>query len=76
MQVVGNWRLVKFRKTFDTFECIECLCLLIIEKHPAFCEAKLIHNSQVKKDHSFTEPPLGDPSLAISETHNPFDAQH
>jgi hypothetical protein len=68
---VGNWRLVKFRKTFDTFECIECLCLLIIEKHPFFCEARLIPKSQVSKDHAFDET-----NPVAGETHDPYDEIH
>ena len=50
VQMIGNWRLVKFRKPYDTFECIECGCLLIIYKYPSFCEAKLIHSSKIKQD--------------------------
>ena len=66
VQVVGNWRLVKFRKTFDTFECIECSSLLIITKHPSYCDCKLIHSSQVKKDHTFVE-------ADVEFEHAPYD---
>lgn len=73
IQLVGNWRLIKFRKTYDTFECMQCGSALLIYKHPSFCEAKVVHKSCLKKDFSF------DPSLVKkvqSLTHKPFDDDH
>ena len=70
IQQVGNWRLIKFRKTYDTFECMQCGAALLIYKHPSFCEAKVVHKMTLKKDFSF------DPSLVKKVTekaHKPFD---
>jgi hypothetical protein len=73
--MIGNWRLVKFRKTYDTFECTECESLLIIHKYPSYCDCKLIHGSRIKndskKDHTFAEDPVED-----TITHNPYDDLH
>ena len=73
IQLVGNWRLVKFRKTYDTFECMQCGAALLIYKHPSFCEAKVVHKFCLKKDMSF------DPNLAKvckEKVHTPFDEEH
>ena len=73
IQMAGNWRLIKFRKTYDTFECMQCGSALLIYKHPSFCEAKVVHKSCLRKDFSF------DPKLAekCTETgHRPFDEAH
>ena len=73
IQLVGNWRLIKYRKTYDTFECMQCGAALLIYKHPSFCEAKVVHKSCLRKDASF------DPSLVkkcTAKSHNPFDDEH
>lgn len=65
---------MKYRKTWDTFECTECNSLLIVEKHPAFVEAKLIHSSQVKKDFQFECAQFGGQTEDL--WHTPYDEQH
>lgn len=73
IQIVGNWRLIKFRKTYDTFECMQCGAALLIYKHPSFCEAKVVHRSCLRKDSSF-DPDLVKKCTAVA--HSPFDEQH
>ena len=73
IQLVGNWRLIKFRKTYDTFECMQCGAALLIYKHPSFCEAKVVHKSCLKKDYSF-DPGLVKKCNEVS--HKPYDEAH
>ena len=74
IQMVGNWRLIKYRKTYDTFECMQCKSALLIYKHPSFCEAKVVHSSCIKKDASFDEALVGKHTDEL--THKPFDDLH
>ena len=73
IQMVGNWRLIKFRKTYDTFECMQCGAALLIYKHPSFCEAKVVHKTCLRKDFSFDETLVGKCSEV---SHKPFDDCH
>jgi len=73
IQFAGNWRLVKYRKTYDTFECIECGAGLLIYKHPSFCEAKVVHKSCLKKDMSFDQSKVASCQFKM---HYPFDEEH
>ena len=73
IQMVGNWRLIKFRKTYDTFECMQCGSALLIYKHPSFCEAKVVHKMCLRKDFSF-DPKIAEKCTIIS--HKPFDDNH
>jgi len=71
--MVGNWRLTKFRKSYDTFECMQCGSALLIYKHPSFCEAKVVHKSCLRKDLSFD---LSKVEKCPFKLHTPFDDLH
>ena len=73
IQFVGNWRMTKFRKSFDTFECMQCGAALLIYKHPKFCEAKVVHKSCLKKDMSFDERKVEKCTVLY---HKPFEEDH
>lgn len=65
--------MTKFRKTYDTFECMQCGAALLIYKHPSFCEAKVVHKSCLRKDMSFDEKRVEKCQVHL---HKPFDEEH
>ena len=41
IQLTGNWRLVKWRKTSEIYDCLQCKVQMLILKHPSFVEVNL-----------------------------------
>lgn len=62
IQIAGNWRLVKWRKTSEEYDCFQCKARLIIQKHPAFCEINL--------------QPAEGIIFESGMVHHPYDSEH
>ena len=69
IQIGGNWRLCKWRKTNEIYDCLQCKVQLVVQKHPSFCEVNLMPPEGVKYDPNDLENPT-------SFRHTPFDAFH